>query len=440
MSHLPVSRRDFMRLGALGALGVSASGWLPALASDAAASPHRKRSCILLWMSGGPATIDLFDLKPGHDNGGPYQEIATAAPGLKFGEHLPKLARHGKEIAVVRSMSTKEGDHGRGTYFLRTGNLPTGALQFPTLGSLVSKELGDATAELPNFVSVSPFRAFAQGAFGPGFLGPQYAPLIVGENNNFGAPRPNDNVDNALKVQDLDRPADVSGKQAEARFDMLKDLERSFLGERPNLVAQSHQTAYDRAVRLMQSVGAKAFDLSTESDKTRDAYGRNLFGQGCLLARRLVERGVPFVEVTLGGWDTHQNNFDAVKNLCNILDPAWASLMNDLKDRGLLETTTIIWMGEFGRTPKINQGKGRDHFPNAWSAVLAGGGVKGGQAHGKTEPDGNKVEGEPTTVPDLLATLCKALGIDHMKTNNSNVGRPIRIVDKSARVMKDLVG
>jgi hypothetical protein len=439
MLRLPVSRREFLTLGSVGALGTSMSGWLAPFAAAAAANPQRKRSCILLWMNGGPSTIDLFDLKVGHENGGPYKEIATAAPGLRFGEHLPKLARNAKEIAVVRSMSTKEGDHGRATYYLRTGNLPTGALQFPTLGSLISKELGDQQSELPNFVSVAPFRLFAQGAFGPGFLGPQYTPLVIGENNNFGAPRPNEDVDGLLKVQDLDRPADVAPRQAESRFDLLKEMERSFTEDRPDLVARSRQTAYDRAVRLMQSVGAKVFDLSNEPNKQRDAYGRSLFGQGCLLARRLVERGVPFVEVNLSGWDTHQNNHDQVRGLCEVLDPAWSALMNDLQARGLLETTTIVWMGEFGRTPKINQGKGRDHFPNAWSAVLAGGGIKGGQAIGKTSPDGATVEGTPTTVPDLLATLCKALGIDHTKTNASNVGRPIRIVDKSAKAIQELV-
>ena len=439
MAQLPLSRRDFFTLSAAGVLGASTS-WLPAFASDAATNPQRKRSCILLWMNGGPASIDLFDLKVGHENGGPFKEIATAAPGLKFGEHLPHLAKHGKEIAVVRSMSTKEGDHARATYFLRTGNLPSGALQYPTIGSLISKEIADPTAELPSFVSIAPFRQFSPGAFGPGFLGPQYAPLIVGENNNFGPPRAGDNVDSMLKVADLDRQGGISKEQAEARFTMLKDLERSFVSERPNPVAQSHQTAYDRAVRLMKSVGANAFNLANEPEKLRHSYGRNLFGQGCLLARRLVERGVPFVEVSLSGWDTHQNNHDAVKRQCEILDPAWASLMTDLKERGLLETTTIIWMGEFGRTPRINQGKGRDHFPNAWASVLAGGGIKGGQAYGKTSADATTIEGEPTSVPDLLGTLCKALGIDHMKTNNSNVGRPIRIVDKSARVIGDLVG
>jgi uncharacterized protein (DUF1501 family) len=190
---------------------------------------------------------------------------------------------------------------------------------------------------------------------------------------------------------------------------------------------------------MMKPETARAFDLSTEKSEARDRYGRNLFGQGCLLARRLVERGVPFVEVTLDGWDTHSQNHDAVKNLCGILDPAWSVLMADLKDRGLLDTTTIIWMGEFGRTPKINPQKGRDHFPDAWSAVLAGGGIKGGQSVGKSSRDGMKVEERPTSVPDLLVTLCKALGINHEKTNASNVGRPIPIVEKTANPISEVL-
>jgi len=430
-----LSRRDW--LGVSAGLGLSLSGWLPRLAAEAAVNPKRKRSCILLWMNGGPSTIDMFDLKPGHGNGGPFKEIVTSAPGLKFGEHLPKLARHAHEMAVVRSMSTKEGDHGRATYYLHTGNLPQGVLQFPTLGSLISKELGDPAADLPNFVSVAPFRAFSQGAFGPGFLGPNFAPLVVGEGN-FGAPA-GDTADRVLKVPDLDRPKDVSPGQADSRYDLLRDLDGGFGTDRPNASLASHRSAYDRAVMLMQSVGAKAFDLHEEPMKVRDAYGRNIFGQGCLLARRLVERGVPFVEVNMGGWDTHQNNFDAVQRLCGTLDAGWSTLMADLAARGLLESTTVIWMGEFGRTPRINQNKGRDHHQNSWSAVLAGGGVKGGQAYGQTTADGSKVDGEPTGVPDLLATLCQAMGVDHLKTNNSNIGRPIRIVDKSAKVIKSIV-
>lgn len=436
MNPMKLSRRDWMSVSA--GLGMSMSGWLPRLAAETAANPQRKRSCILLWMSGGPSTIDMFDLKPGHANGGPFKEIMTSAPGLRIGEHLPKLAKHGKDLAVVRSMSTKEGDHSRATYYLRTGNLPQGALQFPSIGSLLSKELGSPTSELPNYVSISPFRFFAEGAFGPGFLGPNYAPLIVGEGN-FGAPQNRDDSDRMLKVQDLERPTEISAPQAESRNDLLKDLDGGFGADRPNLALSSHRSAYERATMLMQSVGARAFNLQEESSKTRDAYGRNLFGQGCLLARRLVERGVPFVEVNLGGWDTHQGNFDAVQRLNAFLDAGWSQLMTDLSARGMLESTTIIWMGEFGRTPRINQGKGRDHYPNAWSAVLGGGGIKGGQAFGKTSEDGSRVEGTATSVPDLLATLCAALGVDHLKTNNSNVGRPIRIADKSAKVIKEIL-
>jgi uncharacterized protein (DUF1501 family) len=189
----------------------------------------------------------------------------------------------------------------------------------------------------------------------------------------------------------------------------------------------------------MKPETARAFDLSGEKPELRDRYGRNLFGQGCLLARRLVERGVPFVEVTLDGWDTHQNNFNGVKQLCGVLDPAWSTLMDDLGERGRLDGTLLVCMGEFGRTPKINKQNGRDHFPDAWSVVLAGGGIRGGQAYGRTGKDGMKVEERPVGVPDLLATVCAALGIDHEKQNPSNVGRPIRIVEKGARPIREVL-
>ena len=431
-----LSRRDLMKLGAAGVLGPSVAGWFKALADQAAKSPERKRSCILLWMSGGPATIDLFDPKPGHANGGPLKAIDTAAAGVKFSELLPRLAKCANDLAVIRSMSTKEGDHGRATYLMRTGNVPQGAIQFPTFGSLCAKELGDPAAALPNFVSISPFRGFNQEAFMPGFLGPKYAPLIVGEQQ-FGPSM--ENVDKALRVQSLDRPKGITPEQATGRYELLRGLDYEFSTDRPDQVIEGHGQAYDRAIRLMESTASQAFELGREPDKIREKYGRNLFGQGCLLARRLVERGVPFVEVNLFGWDTHAQNFEQLKTLCGQLDPGWSTLMADLKDRGLLDTTTVLWMGEFGRTPKINQISGRDHFPNAWATVLGGGGIQGGQVYGKTSEDGMTVETAPTSTADLLGTLCKALGIDHMKTNTSNVERPIRIVDKSAKVISSLV-
>jgi hypothetical protein len=245
-------------------------------------------------------------------------------------------------------------------------------------------------------------------------------------------------------VQDLDLAQGVTKSHADARIGLLQDMERNFAASRPDVPTRSHATAYDRAVRLMRTDAAKAFNLDEEKSSLRDAYGRNLFGQGCLLARRLVERGVPFVEVTMGGvnggafgWDTHVNNFELVKGLSAVLDAAWASLMSDLKRRGLLDTTLIVWMGEFGRTPQIVGGNGRDHFPNAWSTVLAGGGIKGGQAIGKTSPDGMEIVDRKITVPDFLATVCQALGVDPLKQNDSNVGRPIRIVEKTAEPIKE---
>jgi hypothetical protein len=445
MSIPEFSRRDLLKLSAAGFLGCSVSGWFENLARAAAAQPARKKSCILLWMNGGPSQMDTFDLKPGHANGGLFKEIATAAPGIKISEHLPGLAKQMKRMAIVRSMSTKEADHSRGAYLMRTGRAPGGPIQYPTLGSLVSKELERADAELPGFVSIAPQRFLSTAAYSSGFLGPRYAPLIVGENSGFN-PAGGD-VARALRVQDLDRPGKVGTDRAAARLDLLGGLEDDFLAERSAAPSMSHRTAYQRAVAMMRSPAVKAFNLDEESAKIRDRYGRNLFGQGCLLARRLVERNVPFVEVTLSnapgaggvGWDTHQNNFDAVKSLSGVLDPAWATLMEDLSDRGLLDSTLIVWMGEFGRTPRINGGKGRDHWAVSWSTVLAGGGIKGGQVIGKTSTDGMEIKERPVSTPDFLATVGTALGLDITKQNNSNVGRPIRFVDPGSKPIKEVL-
>ena len=440
-----MNRRDFVRISGCSALGVSVSGWLSRLAAETVNHPDRRRSCILMWMAGGPSQIDTFDPKPDHPNGGPYKPVKTSVPGLLFNEPFPQLAKHAQHLAVIRSMSTKEGDHGRATFLMRTGTLPQGAIQYPFMGSSLAKELSPPNAELPDVVSIAPFRLFNQAAFSPGFLGPKYAPLFIGESNFGQQNQPANFYEQALRVADMDRQADVTREQHDARVGLLSDMEKGFLEGREDAPALSHQSAYERAVRLMKSESARAFRLEEEPDKLRDRYGRNLFGQGCLLARRLVERGVPFVEVTLAnapgapvGWDTHSNNFEGVKSLGGILDAGWATLMDDLKQRGLLDTTMIVWMGEFGRTPRI-RGNGRDHFPNAWSVVVGGGGIKGGQAVGKTSAGGETVEERPVPVTDLLATVCKGLGVDPMKQNLSNVGRPIRIVDKSAKPINEIL-
>jgi hypothetical protein len=439
LRHL-FSRRDWLKLSAAGVVGYCSSGWLKALADDTAANPQRKRACILLWMGGGPSQQDTFDLKPGTPNGGPFKEIETSVPGIKISEHLPNLAKHMDDLAIIRSMKTKEADHGRATYQMRTGRVPGGPVQYPTLGAVVAKEREDNEADLPRFVSVSPNRGLAPAAFGPGFLGPQYAPLIVGEGGGGGGGGAGGaNIDQVLKVQDVDLPAGVTAKQSASRIELLDEMDAEFLAGHAAPPSLSHRSARQRAQKMMTATAVKAFNLEAEPKELRDAYGRTVFGQGCLLARRLVEHGVPFVEVTLNGWDTHQSNFDGVQRLSGILDPGWATLMEDLKTRGLLDSTLIVWMGEFGRTPRINGNNGRDHWPNSWSTVLGGGGIKGGQVYGKTSKDGTGVDENPVPVTDLLATVCTALGLDVTKQNQSNVGRPIRLVEPGATPIKEVL-
>src|SRR5262245_11955413 len=257
------SRRDWLRLMAAGVSGFSMSGWLGRLAAQAADNPARKRACILLWMNGGPSTIDLWDLKPGHANGGPFKEIQTSAPGLKISEHLPKVAKFADKMAVIRSMTTKEADHGRATFLMKTGYAPTGPIQYPSLGPIVSKELGPEDAALPNCVAIAPFRFSSPGACGSGFLGPKYAPLVVGETTFF---RPNQPVDFAslLKVQDIDLPAGVEKSHAEARIDLLRAMHREFNERSPGVAPASHRTAYERAVKLMNTDAKEAFDIDKE--------------------------------------------------------------------------------------------------------------------------------------------------------------------------------
>jgi Protein of unknown function (DUF1501) len=442
-SLLHLSRRDWLRSSVAGIAGCSMSGWLGTLAADAATDPKRRSSCILLWMNGGPSQMDTFDLKPGHANGGPFREIATSVPGIKISEHLPRLARHMDRLALVRSMTSKEGDHGLANYYVHAGYSQRGQIQYPTLGALVAKEAGVADADLPAFVSIAPERVLNSAAHSPGFLGPRYAPLIVGDGGAiYGASADGDGGAKSLRVANLAPHAGIVGDHLEARLRLVQQMQHEFVADHPSAAGTSHQTAYERAARLMRTAAGKAFDLDEEPAKLRDAYGRNRFGQGCLLARRLVECGVPFIEVSLGervGWDTHTNNFEVVRALSQVLDAGWATLVDDLKARGLLDSTLIVWMGEFGRTPTINADQGRDHFPGAWTAVLGGGGIKGGQAIGKTTSGGEAIEERPVSVPDLLATVCLALGIDPLKSNVSNIGRPISLVDKAGKPVEEIV-
>lgn len=407
-----LTRRDLFRLSAAGVLGASASGWfnvLAARAAEAAKAGVRHKSCILLWMAGGPSQAHTFDLK----DGGDYKAIPTSVPGVRISEHLPKLATHMNDLALLRSMKTGDGNHRTATYLMHTGfrQGSGGGLVHPSLGAIVAHDLGRPEFDLPNFVAVG-------NAHGPGYLGPKYAPLIV---NDFDRGLP-----------DL-RPF-TDQNDVDARASLVEELDKAFLEDYDTTSARAHLTSVQRALRLMHSDKTRAFELTNEKDSVRDAYGRGRFGQGCLLARRLVEVGVPFVEVSLGGWDTHQQAPQKVKALSEQVDPAFSSLLADLKDRGLLDTTLVIWMGEFGRSPS----NGSAHFARAWTTVLAGAGLKTGQVIGSTGKKGTDVEDHPISTGDFMATVCKALGIDPTKDYVARNGRPMAKVDRNAKPVAPL--
>jgi general stress protein 26 len=415
------SRRQFLQLSAAGAFGATYSGWLDVLASRAAetgtAPTGKAKACVLLWLDGGPSHKDTWDLKPDSKGAGEFKQIQTSAPGVMISEHLPKIAKWMHHGTVIRSMSTAEGAHPRAKYNMHTGYREgQGGVIYPSLGSLVSSELGKKEFAAPNYVSIG------GRSYGSGFLGPKHQPLTV--------------ADPLKGVEDL--RSLVSGKQFDNRVSLLEEMERAFHGEYQNSSINDHKTTYERAVRLMQSKEAKAFDLTSESAATKAAYGSDKFGQGCLMARRLIEVGVPFVEVGLGGWDTHQDNWTRVKANSEKLDAGFSALVSDLKERGLLDSTLIICMGEFGRTPHINTRgakPGRDHYPKAWSMVMMGAGVKGGTVYGKTDKEGAMVEENKANAIDFMTTVCTLLGIDPAKENETANGRPIRIADKTGKLM-----
>jgi hypothetical protein len=407
------TRRDFLRLSAAGVFAPALSGWMPLMAKAAAKdSKGRAKSCILLWMDGGPSHKDTFDLKPDSKGAGEFKPIKTSAPGVEISEHLPKIAKIMNRGVIVRGMSTPEGAHARAKYYGHTGYREgQGGVVYPSLGAIASKEIGSATGSLPNYVAIS------GRSYGSGFLGPKHQPLLITDPNRG--------------VEDLKSAA--GGSQFDNRMGLLDTMEKAFHREYQADAITDHKTTYERAVKLMQSKEAKAFDLSAEPTGSRSKYGTGRFADGVVMARRLVEVGVPFVEVTLGGWDTHQDNFTRVKNLSGQIDSPIAALIADLADKGLLDSTLVLWMGDFGRTPNINArgaNPGRDHFPRAWSLAMWGGGIRGGAVVGKTDKEGASVVERQTSAQDYLATVCELMGIDHTKKNETANGRPIQIVEK----------
>jgi uncharacterized protein (DUF1501 family) len=360
-------------------------------------------------MNGGPSHLDTFDPKPGTAVGGAFKAIDTKIKGVQISEHLPRIAEVTDKLAIVRSMTSREGNHDRGQYLMHTGYVPTGTLAHPSLGAWVSHELGNPKAEIPNFVSIR------GPSIGAGFLGVEHQPFVI-QNPAEG-------------VKNLPLNKDVNGERFDRRLAAIEMVQTSFSAQTGQPAIAAHSTVEGKAVRLMRTPLVKAFDLGDEPQAARETYGNSDFGRGCLLARRLIESGVKFVEVTLDGWDTHYNNFTAVKALSGDLDPAMAALIKDLSDRNLLNDTLILWMGEFGRSPQISIRDGRDHHPAAWTAVMAGAGVRMNQAYGSTDANGDKVAQSPVTVPDFFATVATLLGMDPDREIMSPLGRPIAISD-----------
>lgn len=410
-----VGRRHFLRCLAAGAASL---GLVDRLALRADDLRRQGKACILLWMQGGPSQFETWDPKPGHTNGGETKAIATSVPGIQVAENLPKLAAMAQHLAIIRSMSTREGNHQRASFLMHTAHVPVASVQYPTMGSVVWKELGRADCELPSFVRVG--RRFPNSGDG-GLLGTNY--------NAFVVPQAGRIPDNAQPTTDEAR--------YRRRLALLDRLESAPSVIDPELVA-SHRGLYRKASQMVLSTQMQAFDLSREPDEVRQRYGESEFATGCLLARRLIEAGVVFVEVGLGNWDTHDNNFERSRELSAQLDQPFACLLQDLHDRGLLDHTLVVWMGEFGRTPRINPRGGRDHYPRAFSVVLAGGGIKGGQVIGRTTEGGDDVADRPVSAPDLFRTVYAALGIDADKENMSPIGRPIKIVDGGSPVQEAL--
>jgi hypothetical protein len=429
-----LNRRHFLKhLAGFSLMAIPGLHFISSLASAAPILKKNGKSIIILWMGGGPSHMDIWDLKPGEATGGDFKPINTAVSGIQICELMPVTAKQFNHLTVIRSLVTNEGSHERGRVLMHTARQPSQIVSYPSIGAVASHELTSKDLDLPGFISVG------GPADGPGFLGMNYAPFTV---QNPGQPPANI------------RPPDSLGKEKDQeerinrRRRMFYTVEDEFILEKRGEAAQSHHDIYKKAFSLVASPRGKVFDLSGEKKSLQDEYGNNGFGKGCLLARRLVEAGVTAVEVDLGGWDNHNNIFPTLKTKLPMLDKGMGTLVKDLVNKGLWKDTVLVWMGEFGRTPKINQNAGRDHWARCWSVVIGGGAIKGGIAYGSTDKDGTSIQDKPVTVNDLFATLYKGLGMDpnpKVSTIRDNLGRQFEIagVDKegkTGRPIKELVG
>ena len=368
----------------------------------------------MLWMHGGPATIDLWDLKPGAETGGPFRPIPTSVPGVQISEHLPGIAKQMHHLAVIRSISTTEADPERGAYKMRTGYAPNVALQHPAFGAVAGYELGLQRKEfdLPHYISIN-----SPGG-GAGFLGPAHAAFAV----------------QTSPVQNLLAPGHLAPFRLENRLALQRLIDEEFIGEDRGIAARDHKEVYQKAARMMGSRRLDAFRLDREDAKTRERYGDSDFGRGCLLARRLVEAGVSSVEVGMSGWEQlYRDAFEVQRTrLQPELDRGMGALVQDLAARGLLAKTLIVWTAGLSRSPRINRAGGRDHWARSWSVVIGGCGIRGGQVIGVTNEDGSEIAERPVDVPDLIATIYGALGVPLDRHYTAPRGRPYWVVDPDA--------
>jgi uncharacterized protein (DUF1501 family) len=416
MDHL--SRRTLLKLG--GAAGLA---WLTPLsrllAREAEAAPRGKpaRSVIILWMSGGPSQLETFDPHPGRAIAQGTKAIPTAVKGVQLAEGFGHLAELTGDLTLVRSMVSKEADHERAVYNMKTGYRPNPTVLHPSIGAIVCHESEAGSADLPRHISILPDQWPARG----GYLGAQYDAFQMQDPQG--------------PVQDVTRS--VPAEQLERRLKDLDVVERAFArGRAAELETRTtlHRDTMNRAMRIMSSAQLTAFDVNLAPAPQRAAYGDSAFGRGCLAALRLVEAGVRCVEVTLGTWDSHVNNHGLHRGKVGILDPAFAALIRDLKERGLFDSTVVLCGGEFGRTPKLNPLEGRDHWPYGFTVALAGGGFRAGHVHGATDPEGTSKEpSDPVSVQDLHATIQHALGIRSEKELITPVGRPLTLSDGKVR-------
>lgn len=411
-------RRDFLRVGSLSFLGMHLSQYLRAASGQKATG--KAQACILVWLEGGPSQMDTWDPKPNSA----FKPISTNVAGIQISELLPQLSKRMDRLAVVRSMHTKGNDHPQGTHYAITGHEPNPAMHFPSLGSIIARETGSRNA-IPSNILVPRWEARREYEeyFRAGYLGPDYDPMAIPDPS-----KPD------FRVADLALPKGVSEKAVHSRQAFLKLVDRRYRSLYEGAEHANMDGFTAQAWKMLLDPGVQnAFDLSKEPEKLRDKYGRDSIGQSCLLARRLVEAGARFVTAAgyhSNSWDTHAKNDEGHRDrLCPTLDRTLSALLDDLSDRGLLESTVVIAMGEFGRTPFVNPDLGRDHWPTCWSLALGGGGIKGGQVIGSSDETGANVTSRATSMGDIFATIYKAFGIDWTKEYDTPVGRPVKIAN-----------